>query len=131
MNNKEETHHISVAYLLWIVGFMGAHRFYFGKRLSGVIWFLTLGLLGVGWLIDLFLIPSMSREASTVYATGRYSYSVAWLLLAFGGVLGIHRFYLGKIGTGFLYLLTFGFFGLGILYDYFTLNREVDALNSP
>jgi len=56
-------------------------------------------------------------------------YTVAWLLLTFLGVLGIHRFYLGKIGTGVLYLLTLGLFGLGIIYDYWTLNNQVSELN--
>ena len=50
---------VLMGYLLWIFGFIGAHRFYYGKQISGVIWFFTLGLLFVGWIIDLFLIPGM------------------------------------------------------------------------
>ena len=46
---------------------------------------------------------------------------VALLLCFFFGVLGVHRFYEGKIGTGILYLLTFGFFGLGVLIDFFAI----------
>lgn len=43
---------------------------------------------------------------------------VSLLLCIFLGGLGIHRFYAGKIGSGILYLLTFGLFGFGILYDF-------------
>ncbi|MHC4179916.1 MAG: NINE protein [Planctomycetota bacterium] len=54
----------AVAYLLWVVGgfgVLGLHRFYLGRWVSGLIWFLTGGLLFVGALIDLFTIPGMVR----------------------------------------------------------------------
>jgi len=60
---RPDTHRKSIGYLLWIFGFLGAHRFYYGRPISGTIWLLTLGLLGIGWIIDLFLIPGMDREA--------------------------------------------------------------------
>ena len=124
-----DTHSKVIGYLLWIFGFTGSHRFYYGRPITGTIWFFTLGLLGIGWLIDLFLIPSMDRQASFRFQSGRIDYSVAWLLLTFLGLLGLHRFYLGKWVTGLLYLLTAGLFGLGYLYDYWTLNRQVDEIN--
>ncbi len=124
-----QTHSKTIAYLLWIFGFTGSHRFYFGRPITGTIWFFTLGLLGVGWLIDLFLIPGMERAASRRYATGPVDYSVAWLLQTFLGYLGIHRFYMGKIGTGLVWLLTVGLFGIGYIYDYLTLNGQVDEIN--
>lgn len=46
---------------------------------------------------------------------------VALLLCFLFGPLGIHRFYEGKIGSGILYLLTFGLFGLGVLVDFFKI----------
>ena len=50
----------------------------------------------------------------------------AWLL----GFLGVDRFYLGKIFTGVLYLLTGGLLLLGVIYDYWTLNDQIDAIHS-
>jgi TM2 domain-containing membrane protein YozV len=124
-----KSHSKAVGYLLWIFGFTGAHRFYYGKPVTGTIWFLSLGLLGVGWLIDLFLIPSMDRQANARFATGRYDYTVAWILLTFLGMLGFHRFYMGKFITGFIWLITGGLFLFGWLYDFCTLNDQVDELN--
>ena len=123
------THSKTIGYLLWIFGFTGAHRFYFGKPITGAIWLFTLGLLGVGWIIDLFLIPSMSRSAASRYSTGPIDYSVAWILLAFLGYLGIHRFYMGKILTGILWLVSGGLFGIGWLYDFCTLNGQINERN--
>ena len=41
----------------------------------------------------------------------------ALLLCIFLGGIGIHRFYVGKVGTGILYLFTGGLFGIGVLVD--------------
>lgn len=119
-----------VGYILWIFGFTGSHRFYYGRPISGTIYFLTFGLFGIGWLVDLFLIPGMDRDADLRFPPGRYDYNVAWILLTFLGILGIHRFYLGKWGTGLLYLLTCGLFTVGLLYDLWTLNEQVGRANA-
>jgi len=141
-----DTHSKLIGYLLWIFGFTGAHRFYYGKTKTGVVWFFTLGLLGIGWLIDLFLIPSMDRQADKRFQQGPNDYTVAWALLTFLWMFGAHRFYLGKIGTGIIALLGTVIGGLlsptGILalpffavpwlmalYDFLTLNSQVDELN--
>lgn len=42
---------------------------------------------------------------------------IAFLLCFFGGGIGLHKFYLGKIGMGILYLFTLGLFGIGVLVD--------------
>jgi len=123
------THSVIIGYILWIFGFTGSHRFYYGKPLSGTIYFLTLGLFGIGWLIDLFLIPGMDRQADMKYAPGPFDYTLSWILLTFLGLLGVHRMYLGKWISGIIYLLTGGLFGLGFLYDFWTLNEQVSYRN--
>jgi TM2 domain-containing membrane protein YozV len=132
MTQNKNTHSVAIGYVLWIFGFTGAHRFYFGKPISGCIWFFTLGLLGIGWLIDLFLIPGMDKAADRRYgnAGGPKNYNVTWVLLVFFGVLGLHRFYLGKFFTGLLWLLTGGLFLMGYLYDLLTLNDQIHEINS-
>ena len=125
----DKSHNQFIAYVLWIFGFMGAHRFYLGRSVSGTIYFCSLGLFGIGWLIDLFLIPSMTDEASFEYASGEVDYNICWLLLTFLGVLGIHKLYLGRWPMAFIYLITGGVFGLGIIYDFWTLNEQINNAN--
>jgi TM2 domain-containing membrane protein YozV len=129
MRVHNNTHSILFGYLLWIFGFTGSHRFYYGKQITGTIWFFTLGLLGVGWLIDVFLIPSMDRQADRKYVEGPLDYNIMWLLLTFLGVFGVHRFVMGKWISGLLYLVSGGLFLVGVLYDFFTLNGQIDEIN--
>ena len=89
----------------------------------------TLGVFFIGWVVDAFLIPRMNQDANNQFKSGDTDYSVAWVLMLFLGVFGAHRFYMGKIGTGILYLLTFGLLGFGVLYDLFTLNGQVSERN--
>lgn len=130
MSHPNDTHLKSVGYILWIFGFTGSHRFYYGRPVTGTIWFFTLGLLFIGWIIDLFLIPSMDRRADLRYHSGNLDYTVAWILLTFLGLFGIHRFYMGKWLTGIVYLVSGGIFDIGYLYDLWTLNDQVSLINS-
>lgn len=125
----QNTHNVLLGYILWIFGFTGAHRFFFGKPITGTIWFFTLGLLGVGWLIDALLIPSMDRQAGRRFKKGAIDYNIAWIFLTFLGLFGVHRFYMGKWITGVIWLCTGGLFLVGYLYDLWTLNGQINERN--
>ena len=129
MTRMDDTHSKLIGYLLWIFGFIGAHRFYYGRPISGTLYFFTLGLLLIGWIVDLFLIPAMDRAADHRYRSGGKSYNLSWILLTFLGIFGIHRFYLGKWVTGIIWLLTGGLLLFGLLYDLWTLNTQIDEVN--
>lgn len=125
------THSLLFGYILWIFGFTGSHRFYYGRPVTGCIWFFTFGLFGLGWLIDVFLIPGMDRGADRKYGggSGRVDFNLCWVLLVFFGPLGLHRFYMGKIFTGLLWLCTGGLFLIGYLFDMLTLNEQIVEAN--
>ncbi|MFQ3614089.1 MAG: TM2 domain-containing protein, partial [Cyanobacteriota bacterium] len=56
---------IGPAYVLWglaLFGICGIHRFYLGRWRTGLLWLCTFGLLGIGQVIDLVLIPRMVQE---------------------------------------------------------------------
>ena len=71
----------------------------------------------------------MVEDASKRYPARTTDYNLAWVLLVLLGIFGAHRFYQGKILSGVLYLLTVGVFGLGIIYDLFTLNEQIAEAN--
>lgn len=70
--------------------------------------------------------PTLTNQpAQQVAATSDKSYVVAWLLSLLLGTFGIDRFYLGRIGTGILKLITLGGFGIWTLVDWICITLGV------
>ncbi|MGE0707419.1 MAG: TM2 domain-containing protein [Planctomycetota bacterium] len=73
-----------VAYLLWFFcGLFGIHRFYLNRPVSGLLYFLTGGLFGVGWLFDLLwtgvMVDAENDELWRSYGRHHASYhATAW-----------------------------------------------------
>lgn len=75
------------------------------------------------------MLSSMHNELESGQPHTKGSAFLLWLSCLFG-VCGIHRFYLGRPGSGLLYLLTFGLFGFGQLVDLFLLPGMVAEENT-
>ncbi len=63
---------------------------------------------------------NVNRNINAGYGRAKDKW-VALILCVFLGFLGAHKFYEGKIGMGLIYLVTCGFFGLGIFIDFIVL----------
>lgn len=62
MNKNSKTEMSYLFWLLCVFGFCGIHRFYNKKWITGFLWLFTFGLLGIGQVIDLALIPFWNDE---------------------------------------------------------------------
>lgn len=62
MNIDEQSNrsYFITLFLLIFLGYLGAHRFYAGKYLTGIIWLFTGGLFTVGYIFDLILFFSFN-----------------------------------------------------------------------
>ena len=69
--------------------------------------------------------PQQSRPALPLKSS-----TAAWVLFFCLGLVGGHRFYLGKIGTGVLFALTGGVFLVGWVVDLFTLSGQIKQVNA-
>ena len=81
----------TIAYLLWcgcFLGVCGLHRIYNGKYGTGFLWLFTLGLCGIGQIIDLFTIPGMVEDANNRLLVNAMGVQAA---LAAGGGVPVKR----------------------------------------
>lgn len=63
--DEPRVNNLAISYLLWagcFFGTFGLHRLYNGKIVTGLLWMCTFGLLGMGQLFDLLLMPSLLEE---------------------------------------------------------------------
>lgn len=74
---------LMLSYLFWLMGFFGVaglHRLYNRKIASGIIWLLTLGLFGVGQILDIFFVPGMAEEHQLKQLKSKYGEGIYDLL---------------------------------------------------
>ncbi|XP_033118449.1 uncharacterized protein LOC117118069, partial [Anneissia japonica] len=121
---------------------LGYHHFYLRRPIFGVTYFLTFGLCGVGWVVDVFRMPFLVKKANSDIRQIRDAEPIASIwdeekrlddayTLSFPlGFLGLHHFYLNRIFFGFMYLFTFGLCGFGTVVDWFRLPCLVKRTNT-
>ena len=81
----------------------------------------TVGVPGTGLSYTTSSGDQPARVPAAQRPTSPKSKAVVLPLCIFLGVLGAHRYYVGKIGTGVIWTLTAGFFGIGWIVDIFTV----------
>ncbi|XP_059157171.1 uncharacterized protein LOC131941724 isoform X2 [Physella acuta] len=134
-NGCVEKKTVSDAYTMWFpFGLIGFHQYYLGNYAWGAVYTCTLGLFGIGWLIDLFRIPSLvktsnERMQSNVYYDQEKNLCLAYVLALTTGYLGGHHYYLNRPIWGVLYTFTLGLMGMGWVYDWIRMPWLVQRAN--
>jgi len=90
------------------------------------LWSFLLSILIINALTGIILPTVM---AVTVAREGRKSYVTAYAFLLHWGMLGIHRFYLGRYVSGIIWLFTGGLFGIGVFFDIFLTGAYIRFWN--
>jgi len=80
--------------LLWFfLGIFGVHRFYLERHVSGIIYLLTLGLFGIGWLVDICLIPSMVEHYNIHHDEHHHHHHHEYSTVVVGAPVGYQQGY--------------------------------------
>lgn len=101
-------------------GILGLHHYYLNRWKWGLLYTLTGGIFGIGWLVDLFRIPQLVTRANNHLrgeGLGLIHIDDVYLLWFPFGILGAHHYYLGRHGWALLYFCTLGLFTVGWLFD--------------
>jgi TctA family transporter len=81
-------------------------------------------------IIALSILGSRLRYRRNSMNTNQRDTGIAYVLLLFGGFLGLHKFYLNRPGWGVVYIFTGGLFCVGLICDLFTLPAQVQRCNN-
>lgn len=112
------------------LGLFGAHHYYMQRYHFGALYTCTLGIFGVGYIVDWFRFPILLKrfKSDDELLEKRYL-DDAYLLWFPLGLLGLHHFYLKRPTWGILYLFSLGFLGVGWLIDLFRMRKLVENFN--
>ena len=99
-------------------GLFGAYHYYLGNYGLGILYTCTLGIFGIGWIVDLFrmkgLVEAANDSTSDHGMTKITAYTICVSPL---GIFGAHHFYLERYLNGGFYIATIGLFGFGWIFD--------------
>lgn len=109
------------AVVAFVVNFVDVNKYIFFEDVIVFLW--KLSLINVVFVL-LFLIFNDKLQSANndvkIHKSDK-SWLLTLVLNLLSGYFGSHRFYVGKKITGVVYLLTFGLFGFGYVYDFASL----------
>ncbi|ELU04878.1 hypothetical protein CAPTEDRAFT_227755 [Capitella teleta] len=130
---EPETKTLATSYAFWFppLGLFGAHQYYLRNYFIAVFCSLTLGGVGVVWLVDLFRMKILVQRENDRIRTGIRARFLddAYLLHIPWGVIGVHHYYMGNIKTAVAYTCTLSFCGIMWVLDMFVMSEWVDECN--
>ncbi|XP_054750655.2 uncharacterized protein LOC129256491 [Lytechinus pictus] len=139
---------LAVILCIPIMGLFGAHHFYLNNMLLGGLYCSTMGIFGIGWVVDWFRIPWLvkrcNQDMKETHEKGHWLFSInrfigpltkislidAYLMwLPPMGLFGMHHFYLGRTRYAVFQTFTFGLNVIGWAVDLFRMPWLVRKAN--